>query len=407
MRLMLFLALFVTVSSAQERDPDRLLNDAIQAQQRGDYQSAITEYHELLKLRPDDVEAKVNLGAALLNGAIQAQRRGDYQSAITEYRELLKLRPDDVEAKVNLGAALAHVSQFDEAIAMYRSALPSLKDKNPVLLNLGLAYYKKGDLANAREQFAALHQSAPSNVQAAILLADTEIKLGDAESASGMLEPLEEANSRNSDFEYVLGLAFIKSGHRREGIPRMEKAGELAKSGDAYMLAGATLMDLNEFEQARHDLETALRLAPNLHGLHTLVGMARDKTGDQKEAEPAFRLAIKENPDDFEANLYLGALLYKQRQIEEAKVYLDHAVKLKPTDSMARYESGMLKSTSGEYEAAARELEGVVKDNPDWLEPHVELASLYYKLHRPSDGAKERAIVDRLTAEQQAKGPGK
>ena len=171
------------------------------------------------------------------------------------------------------------------------------------------------------------------------------------------------------------------------------------------MLAGATLMDLNEFEQARHDLEAALQLSPNLRGLHTLVGTARDKTGDQKEAEPAFRQAIKENPDDFDANLYLGALLYKRRELDEAKIYLDRAVKLKPTDSMARYESAMLKSTSGEYEEAARELEGVVKDSPDWLEPHVELATLYYKLHRPDDGAKERATVDRLTAEQQAKGP--
>lgn len=365
MRLLLILVFLATASAAQQRDPDRLLSDAIQAQQRG-----------------------------------------DYQSAITGYRELLQLRPDNVEAKVNLGAALAHVGQFDEAITMYRSALPSLTDKKMVLLNLGLAYYKKGDLASAREQFTALHQLAPGNVQAAILLADTQIKLGDAESAVAMLEPLEKGNARNADFDYELGVATIKSGRARDGVPRLEKAGELG-SGDAYMLAGGTLLDLNQFEQARQDLEKALQLAPTLPGLHSLVGMARDKTGDQKEAEPAFRQALQENPDDFEANLYLGALLYKQRHLEEAKTYLEHAVKLKPNDTMARYESAMLKSTSGEYEAAAKELEDVVKDNPEWLEPHVELASLYYKLHRPSDGAKERAIVDKLTAEQQAKGPGK
>jgi Flp pilus assembly protein TadD len=366
MRLLFILALLVSVSSAQQQDTGQLLSDAIQAQQRG-----------------------------------------DYQSAIAEYRQLLVLRPDHVQAKVNLGAALAHVGQFDEAIAMYRSALPALKDKNVVLLNLGLAYYKKGDLPNARQHFAALHQAAPTNVQAAILLADTQIKLGDAESAASMLEPLGQANARNPDFEYVLGLALIRSGHGRDGAPHLEKSGELAKSGDAYMLAGSALLDFNEFEQARHDLETALQLAPKLPRLHTLVGMARDKTGDQKEAEPAFRAALEEDPDDFDANLYLGALLYKERHLEDAKVYLDRAVKLKPNDTMARYESAMLKSTSGDYEAAAKELEEVVKDNPDWLEPHVELTSLYYKLHRPSDGAKERAIVDRLTAAQQAKGPGK
>ncbi len=343
----------------------------------------------------------------LLKGAIEAQQRGDFQSAITDYRKFLEIHPDNVEAKVNLGAALARVGQFDGAIAMYESALPALKNKNPVRLNLGLAHYKKGDFSKAREQFAALHQAAPTNVQAAILLADTEIRLGEIESAIPMLEPLEAANSQNSDFEYVLGLAMIKSGRARDGIPRMEKAAQLGNSADAYMLAGATLLDLNEFERARHDLEVALQLEPKLPRLHTLVGMARDKTGDQKAAEPAFRDALQENPDDFDANLYLGALLYKQRHMEEAKVYLDHALKLKPEDIMARFESGMLKSTSGDYEAAAKELEGVVRDNPTWLEPHVQLTSLYYKLHRPADGAKERAIVDRLTAEQQAKGPGK
>jgi tetratricopeptide (TPR) repeat protein len=343
----------------------------------------------------------------ILNNAIQAQQGGDYQSAITQYRKFLELRPDNIEAKVNLGAALSHVGQFDDAIAIYQSVLPALADKNPVRLNLGLAYYKKGDLANAREQFAALHQSIPNNVQAAILLADTEIKFGDAESAVGMLEPLEKMSSNNSDFDYVYGLAMIKSGRRRDGVPRLEKAAQLGNSADAYMLAGATLLDLDDYEPARHDLETAVQLEPKLTGLQTLVGMARDKTGDQKEAEPAFRLAVQENPDDFNANLYLGALLYKQRHLDEAGVFLEHAVKLKPSDTMARYESAMLKSTSGKYEEAAAELEGVVKDNPDWLEPHVELTSLYYKLHRPADGAKERAIVERLTAEQQAKGPGK
>ena len=74
---------------------------------------------------------------------------------------------------------------------------------------------------------------------------------------------------------------------------------------------------------------------------------------------------------------------------------------------MARYESAMWKSTSGEYAAAAQELEQLTKDDPDWLEPHIELAALYYRLHRPEDGARERQIVDRITTKQQSQGPGK
>jgi hypothetical protein len=72
---------------------------------------------------------------------------------------------------------------------------------------------------------------------------------------------------------------------------------------------------------------------------------------------------------------------------------------------MANYEDAMLKSTSGDTAGAAEQLEAVEKADPNWLEPHVELATLYYKLHRPKDGAKEREVVDRITAEQQKQGP--
>ena len=67
----------------------------------------------------------------------------------------------------------------------------------------------------------------------------------------------------------------------------------------------------------------------------------------------------------------------------------------------------MWQSNSGQYEAAAKALEEVEKEDPNWLEPHVELATVYYRLHRPADGAKERAIVDKLTAEQQTQMPRK
>jgi tetratricopeptide (TPR) repeat protein len=348
----------------------------------------------------------------LLSRAIEAQQHGDYQSAIRDYRKLLELRPNTIEAKVNLGAALAHVGDFDGAIAMYRSALPQISEQNNfqkhgVLLNLALAYYKKGDFENAAEQFETLHKASPADVRVAILLGDSDVRLGKPATAVELLEPLEPANAQNLDLEYAYGTALIKVGKRRDGVARIEKVAKAGNSADAYFLAGSTFLDLNEFESARRDLDEALRLDPKLPGIYTLAGTARDKTGDIKAGETAFREALKINPDDFEANLYLGAILYRERHMDEAKPYLDRALRLNPSSSMARYESAMFESTSGQYETAAQDLEKLVKDDPTWLEPHEELASLYYRLHRPADGAKEREIVDKLTADQQAQGPGK
>lgn len=361
----------------------------------------------ILLLAPAILLAQQSDPDQLMQEAIGAQQSGDYPTAIRDYRKVIELRPDAAEAKVNLGAALAHVGRYDEAISMYQSALPDVKFKNPVLLNLALAYYKKGDLANARQQFETAHRAMPTELRVTVLLADTEVRLKDPQSALALLDPLSAANAGNLDFEYVYGSALISAGRRREGVAHIEKVAVGQQSADAYLLAGATLLDLNDYEPARHDLEEALRLNPKLPGLYTLVGEARDRTGDAKDAEPAFRQALKANANDFKANLYLGALLYKRRDTDEAKTYLDRALTLNPKDILARYESALLKSTSGENQAAAQILEQLVKDDPDWLEPHVELANLYYKLHRPDDGARERAIVDKLTADQQSKGPSK
>jgi tetratricopeptide (TPR) repeat protein len=343
----------------------------------------------------------------LFSSAMQAQKRGDDQTAILDYEKLLKLQPNLIEARANLGAALAHAGRFDEAIVQYRLALVAAPDNTQIRMNVGLAYYKKGDLENARREFTEVRKTRPADPQLAILLGDSEVRLGQAADAAAMLTPMEADNAANPDFEYVLGTALIQSGSKREGAARLEKVAASTSSADAYMLAGSALMDVNDYEHGRADLEAALRLNPNLPRIHALTGMARDQTGDATDAEPAFREELRRNADDFDSNLYLGAILYKRREMDEAKKYLDRALQLNPSSSMAQYEAAMWKSTAGQFADAAKDLEALVKANPDWLQPHIELASVYYRLHRPADGAKERAIVAKLSAQQQSEGPPK
>ena len=341
----------------------------------------------------------------LFSSAVHAQQRGDYDVAIKDYEKLLQLRPDMGDARANLGAALAHTGHLDEAIVEYQKALEAAPDKNAVRTNLGIAYHAKNDFADAARELQEVQKAKPRDAQVAILLGDSEVHLSQGKEAVQMMTPLEADNAANPDFEYVLGTALIQSGARREGAEKLGKVAEATNSADAYLLAGATLMDLNDFGKSRVDLEAALRLNPNLPHIYSLTGIARDRAGDVAAAEPAFREALHRDPEDFDANLYLGAILYKRRDVDEAKPYLDKALQLKPSSVLAVYEHAMWESTAGHYEDAGRELEAAVKLDPTWMDPHVALATVYYKLHRPEDGAKERAIVASMTAQQQTKGP--
>lgn len=342
---------------------------------------------------------------ALLSAAIAAQQQHNYKTAIEDYQKVLAVRPNSADARANLGSALAADGQFDAAIEEDKRALAVAADKAAVRKNLALAYYKKGDMQNAHEQFEAVHAARPGNVNTAVLLAYTDIKLGLAKEAATMLAPMEPGRESDTDFEYVYGYALIETGKVSEGVPRMEKVAQATNSVDAYVIAGSARLHKNEFREARADFDAGLKLNPAFPGLYTLDGQACDALGDTNASVPAFEAALREDPRDPTANLYLGVTRLKQRDFDSARPLLELALELQPGLPIARLQLAKLNSMTGRYAEAAAALEDLEKTDPNWLDPHVELAAVYYKLHRPDDGQRERDIVEKIEAKQQQAGP--
>jgi tetratricopeptide (TPR) repeat protein len=340
-----------------------------------------------------------------LRNGVDAQQRGDVNTAINEYREALAIEPKLLEARANLGAALAAAGQFDAAIDEDNRALEQVPGNIALRKNLGLAYYKKGDMVHARTEFAAVNAARPSDIATAVLLGYADVKLEKGQEAATLLTPLESGHESNMDLEYVLAYAQILAGKQAEGLPRMEKVARATQSADAYFLAGSARLPRREFKEARADFDAALELNPALPGLWTEAGQARDAMGDTDAARTAFESALREDPKDFLANLYLGTMKLKQRDLDAARPLLTLALQLQPTMPEARFQMAKLNSMAGNNADAAATLEDLVKSDPKWLDPHIELAALYYKLHRPEDGAHEREIVKQIEAEEQKTGP--
>jgi tetratricopeptide (TPR) repeat protein len=337
----------------------------------------------------------------LFRDAVEAQQKGDDALAISKYQELLTVHPEVVEARANLGAALTKLGRFDEAIDQYRAALAKNAGNSALRLNLALAYYKKGALRDATEQFNALFRADPNNVRLATLLGDCEARLGHDDRVIAVLKPVESAHPDDLAVAWLLGSALIRTGHRREGMERVEGVAKQGNSPEAFLLAGQTALKMNQFERARDYGDAALRLNPKLPGALTLRGTVLSYLGDNAGAIAVLRKAIEADPSDFEAQLSLGAVLHTERDLEGAKQHLARALELNRASNLARYEWARLERTEGQVEAAVKDFERVVHDDPNWAQPHVELAALYFRLERPQDGERERAIFDRLNTEQQ------
>jgi tetratricopeptide (TPR) repeat protein len=342
-----------------------------------------------------------------LRKGIDAQERGDINSAIKEYRNALAINPGLSEARANLGAALAAAGQFDAAIAEDKRAMADAPDRVGVQKNLALAYYKKGDFVAARPEFEAVHKARPADLSVTMLLGYCEVKLGQGSEAVELLKPLERTNESNADFEFVLASALIEASRQDEGLPKMERVARSTRSAEAYVIAGSTRMDRREFREARADLDAAIEIDPAIPGLYTLAGQARDALGDTEPAASAFQSALRADPRDATANLYLGTIRLKRRDLDGARPLLELALQLQPQNRQAQLQMAKLDAMSGKNEEAVALLERLEKADPNWLDPHVELAPLYYKLRRPDDGQRERSIVDQIQAKQQKAGPPK
>jgi tetratricopeptide (TPR) repeat protein len=344
--------------------------------------------------------------AEVKNG-VEARQRGDLRLAITEFRKALATDPGNLEAHINLGEALAATGQMDGAIEEDRRALAIAPGNALAHLNLGAAYYKGGDLPHARLELESVYAAHPNDLKAAILLGYTYNKMDRPLETVALLSPFEAGHESNNELEYGLAYALIQTGRVDEGLARLEKVAAATHSADAWLLAGATQLNRSKMGEARTDLDAALKLNPSIAGLYTMDAEAHYAMGDADIAMARYEEGLKANPMDFAANLDLGNILLDKGDLERAKPLLELAYQLQPGFPRARLEMAKVKEMSGNYAESAAMLEELVKSEPNWLNPHWELSSVYFKLDRQEDGKREREIVKKLQVVQNATAPQK
>lgn len=343
----------------------------------------------------------------LFQEAAEAQQHGDAALAVRKYQELLRLHPEVLAAHANLGLVFDSLGRFDEAVAQFRAAVALAPGDRSLRTNLAMAYYQKGDLQGAVREFSELLKDHPEDIQTATLLGNCYVRQGHPAQAVSLLTPLAASYPNDVSLQLTLGWGLVRAGRTKEGLERIDKLAQQANSAEAYMGAATAQLRLEALDQARRNVDAALRLNPHLRGLHTLSGMIAADFGDYEGAEAAFEKELEANPSDVQAQLNLGSVLYSQRKLDAAREHLERALELAPASSQALYDLALVERAQGRVEAAVKDLETVVGKDPKWLDPHVELAALYYRLNRPQDGAREKLIVDRLASEQRTQSKGR
>lgn len=123
-------------------EPDYHNNMGLSHRERGEWEAAIVEFREAIRLKPSDVLFHCNLASALA-------AKGEYNEALSEYGEALRLAPNDYLTHFNLGNLLSKLERTEEAVAEYQKAIQIEPDRADAHYNLSNLYLRQERLEEA------------------------------------------------------------------------------------------------------------------------------------------------------------------------------------------------------------------------------------------------------------------
>jgi Tfp pilus assembly protein PilF len=338
--------------------------------------------------------------------AVSLQQQGQLEDAVLAYRSFLIAQPDSLAGHSNLAVVLVRLGRYEDAIAEYERALAIDARQPAIRLNLAIARYKASQFAEAAAELARVRAIEPDNMQATLLEADCRLQLGEDKAVIALLEPIESMHQDDLAIAYLLGMAYLRAGQVDRGQVRIDRILRHGDSAEANVLMGVALREAHDLPGSLKAFAKAVALNPNLPDLHALYGQALYTSGDRARAREEFDAELRADPNDYTANINLAVIAREDQRSDDARRYVERALRVRPADPAARYQSAALKMEAGDLASAQQTLEALTTEHADWIEPHVTLAVVYYRLKRKDDGDRQRAIVEELNRQAQAKEPG-
>ncbi len=205
----------------------------------------------------------------------------------------------------------------------------------------------------------------------------------DRQDFQAAIAPLQKFLAERDDFAYAhfqLGYAYTGLQKSKEARGEYERAMLLdPKMPEAALNLGILLLN-EEPAAAISPLQRAVELLPTQSRPRTLLGLAYDKSGDQKNAAIAYEGALSLDPKDTETSLHLAQLYLRQNRAADAEARFRAVLSSQPQSQPALV-------------GLAQSLE---------IEKNAEAAGAYrnYLKAQPGDGAAREHLVHVLIANE-------
>ena len=145
---------------------------------------------------------------------------------------------------------------------------------------------------------------------------------------------------------------------------------------------GVILKNLGKSKEAEIAYRKAIKLKPDFVNAHLNLGTILKDLGNLQEAELSTKKAIELNPTLAEAHYNLGNILRVLGRLQEAELSTRKAIELNPALSEAHYNLGNIFRGLGRLQEAELSSRKAIELNPDFVNAHLNLGTILKDLGR-------------------------
>jgi len=327
--------------------------------QNGKKKEAVKLYRNVLKEEPTNALAKLSL--------LDYYRTiGDQATVDVITQELLQSPKTEKETKIALLRQVissnqqANVSDSAEVMKLFSQAL-SVPQTDADILMMKAAYMslKKMPKAEINRVYEQAIDVEPDNSRARIALIQNIWDTGDYDKVIAICRPAQEYNPEEMVFYYFQGMAQYQKHENDAALQTFRKCVSQIKAdsnpdvvSDFYALMGEILHEKGRLAESFQAYDSCLQWKPdNIAAMNNYAYYLSEANKDLPKAEQLSYKTIKAEPNNSTFLDTYAWILFQQKRYEEAKIYIDQAIR---SDSTL---TGVVKEHAGDIYAMTGDID--------------------------------------------------
>ena len=305
-----------------------------------------------------------------------------FRPAEPAYRNASKLAPKSFLWPYYLGYLMQEASELEKAEQSLVHALGIRPDYAPATLRLAQVYLDQNRPDQAVPLFEAVVDNGELRAAALYGLGKAALAQRDFETAAELLEKALEARPEATKIHYPLGMAYrgmgnvekarkhisLHGGGEPEVVdPLVEDMNQLLTGGRTQLQRALEAVVTRKYPVAVEAFGKALEQDPGNVNLRTSYARSLFLSDKREEARKELEEAVRRDPANDLANFLLGVMLESEGKTMEAERLYRATLEADPKHSGANHYLGNIMMREGRYEKAAGYYRDTVAGSPENL----------------------------------------